>query len=133
MLQQIRFWQAAALHQRESAGAAQSSGGIGAASPDGLKLKVAHPPQEDCGILMLKCRERAAQRILRPALRIGLDRVREEPIECAQQFRHQFGEREFPDQVCRFRHHVVIAMGQRLAQRFDSLRGCLLPEGVEGR
>ncbi len=81
MCQQVWFGQAAALHQRQSAGGAQGSGGVGAASPHRFELNVVHAAEEDGSVLMLERGQRAAEGILGPALRIRLDRIVKKSLE----------------------------------------------------
>src|ERR1700716_769785 len=80
-VEQIGVRQTATLHQSECAGAAQCACGIGAASPHGFQLDVAHAADKNGSVVILKRRQRPAQRILGPALWIGLDRVRKETVE----------------------------------------------------
>ena len=80
---------------------------------------------------MLERGERAAERVLGPALRVGLDRIVEEAIEGGRAVPESAcAMLEFAHQVGRFRHDEVIAMRQRLAQRFDRE---LLPAVGEAR
>src|ERR1700722_17418276 len=85
MRQQVRFEQAAALHQGQGAGGAKGSGGVGTASPDRFELNVTHAAEKNGGVLMLECGQSAAQGIIGPGLRIGLDRVVEEALEGGKQ------------------------------------------------
>jgi hypothetical protein len=54
---------------------------------------VTYPAQEDCWILALKRLERAAEGVLCPTLRIGLDGVRKKAIKSGEQFGDELGKR----------------------------------------
>src|SRR5208282_5889913 len=76
--------------------------------------------------LKLQGGQRPCQRILGPALRVGLNRVREETVESSKQLGDQRGQAELCHEVGGFGNNVVIAMRQQLAQGFEgSLRRAL--------
>jgi len=116
--QQVGFGQAAALHQRQSAGGAQSSGGVGKASPDGFELDMVHAAEKDRGILMLKRGESAAQGVLGPALRIGLGWILKRSVERDEQIGNQLRQIKTANQVRRFADYEVVLIPERLAERF---------------
>jgi len=58
-------------------------------------------------------------------LRITLDRIDEEAVECGEQFRQQFVQMKIADQIGGLRYDIVVAMAQCLAQRFDYGLGLL--------
>ena len=72
---------AAALHQGQGAGGAESAGGVGTASVGRLSLDVFHATEEDFRVLMFEGGERAAEGILGPALGVGLDGIVKEMVE----------------------------------------------------
>ncbi len=119
------------MHERQGTGGTQSSGSVGSASPDRFHLDVSHPAQKNFRFLILQCGERAAERVLGPALRIGLCWIFEEAVESVEQFRRQLRHAEFAHQIRRFPHDEVVAMRQRLAQGFEASFFRLLAKRVE--
>ena len=89
--------------------------------------------QENPRVLALKRGERATEGVLGPALRIGLDRVREETVEGSEQFGHQPRQAEFANQVSSLGDDIVIAIRQHRAQGFDARLGRLVAKLVERR
>ena len=80
---------------------------------------------------MFERRERAAQRILGPALWIALDRIREETVEGRQQIGSHFREREFADEIGGLGNNEVVAMIESFSQRPDRGGGRPLAKRIE--
>jgi hypothetical protein len=85
-----------------------------------------HPEQKSFRILMLHGRERTADRILGPTLRVILFRTLEETVEGGQEVGDQLVEMEFARQISRFGHHEVVAIAQSFSQWVDPgvIRNC---------
>jgi hypothetical protein len=132
-VQQLGLRQTAALHQGQGARAAQCARCIFTASPHGLGLNMAYAAQENLGVLTLERGQRAADRVLRPALRISLDGIGEEAIEGCDEFRQQLGQTKFRRQVSGLGNDIVVAVSQRLAQRLNHRLRCLVFELVQSR
>jgi hypothetical protein len=130
--QQVGFDQAAALHERQSAVCAQSSGGVGKASPDGFELDMVRAAEKDRGILMLERGESAAQGVLGPALRIGLGWILKRPVERDEQLGNQLRQIKTANQVRRFADYEVVSIRQRLAERFYAGFWRKLAKRIEG-
>ena len=131
MGQQISFCQAAALHERQSAGRAQRARGVGSPSPHRLELDVPNAAEKGFGVLVLERCERAAERVLGPALRVALNRIVEKTIEGGQQLGTQLSQTEFANKVRRFGDDKVVPMFQRLAQWFYAGFRRLLPKAIQ--
>lgn len=86
--------EAAALYQRQGAGAAQRTGGVGASAPDGLELDVAHAGEEDFVLLIFEGGEGFGDGGFCPALGVSFDRVVAEAVEGCDKIRDQGGEVE---------------------------------------
>lgn len=99
----------ATLHQGEGADAAQGSGGVGGAAPDGLELMVPHAGEEEGGLLALEGRQSLGQGVLGPALRVGLDRVFEEAGEGLGQQRGERREAVMDGEVRGLGYEEVVA------------------------
>ena len=80
---------------------------------------------------MLERKQRAAERVLGPTLRIGLDGIVEETIEGGKHLREQWCHVEFANQVGGFRHDEVVAVRKSFAQRLGAKFFWLSAEGVE--
>src|SRR5437879_9942059 len=68
---------------------------------------------------MVEIDERLGDRVPTPALRIALDRMIEQPVECPQQVRHKVPYLQFGSQLRGCGRHQADAVPQRLAQRRD--------------
>ena len=82
----------AALHEGESAGAAEGTGAILRAAPDGFELDVPHAGEEEFRILTLEFGERLHDGVLGPTLRVRFRRVFEKAPESGGQIRGEADE-----------------------------------------
>ena len=103
--------------------AAQGSGRIRRTAPHRFQLVVAQAAQVSVLLAVLQLDERLRQRVLRPALRIGLLCVDEKTVECRQHLRQQREDFRIRNQLCGLGHQKVVAVGERLAQVLDC--GCV--------
>ena len=132
MGEKVGLGEAAALHEGESAGGAEGSGGVGGASVGRLGLDVFHAAKENVRVLMVEGGEGAADGVLSPALRIGLYGIFKEAVEGGEQFGKELSELELADEVGGFGGYEVVAMRQGFAQRIDAGFWGKLTERVEG-
>src|SRR5205807_5548691 len=105
MCQKFVVGQAAALNEREGASHTQRAGGVGAASPDGLKLDVSHAAKKDFRILHLERSQSPADGVLGPALRVGFLRVFKEAVERFQKVGSESRSEEHTSEL----QHLVIS------------------------
>src|SRR5580700_6901779 len=99
MCQKFVVGEAAALNVRQGASSTQRAGSVGPASPDGLKLDMAHAAKKDFRVLHLERSHSAADGVLGPALRVGFLRVFEEAVEGFQEVGSEVLQVEFSGQV----------------------------------
>jgi len=95
-------------------------------------LDVLHAAKEDVRVLMLEGSEGAADRVLGPALRVGLYGIFKEAVKRGEQFGRQLSQLKLADQIGGFADNEVIAVSQCFAQSFQADFRRLLAEFVHG-
>ena len=120
--EQFLVIEAIAGDERVSAVGAQGAGGIGPAAPRGFELMMAQAAQENVLVAALEAGQRAAQRVLCPALGVGFLGIGEEAIEGGEEVGHEIGEAVVFRQTRGLGDDEVIAVRERFFDEGDAGR-----------
>ena len=90
-----------------------------------------HSAQEKVDILIFEGSQRAADRVLGPALRIALHRIVKESIERRDDILGQRSYLQFTNEINRLAHHKIILVAERLPQRHNAHFLGLLTQRIE--
>ena len=102
----------ATLHEREGAGAAKGSGGVGGAAPDGFELDVPDAYEEEVGLLIFEGGEGLRDRVLGPALGIGLRGILEEAGEPGGKIGREGGKPVVEGKLCGLADDEAVAVSE---------------------